>query len=652
MKFLSIHTNPEQDNIVRRYSAISLFVIVVLVTFPLNLGCGGSEDETSKNQTNRSQQNVSNSPESGPQPDANESDLPGSLGKTNGQSNRKKKNVAGTDDKTSQTIDPFEPFEKLATIEAGYSDGRAIEFAPDGKVFVTGGDTPKVWKLGEEEPIHVFDELYPLSGTVVEAEALAITLDGNTLVMGAGDGTLVFIDLETKEIEKQLEAHPKGVVSLSLSSDGKTLCSSGYGGQIKIWNMESFDQISTSDTGEDRAVIARLTADGKTFVSAGEDALVWDAQTGKQLDDLNLGEARAIHVMSLDVSSDGKYAVTGEATVDFENAALVWSIETRELVATLKHEFGVSAVAFSPNGKLLATASVNAKARIWRIADQQLLQTIEEDEVSSVDQIAWLPNGKTLALVSDGTIRFWGQKGSLQVNSEPSGKERPDEEPAVEISAAPMTAKELATTGQKPAADTAVIKLPEAATFEDLAQIFDLQKMEKMKGAEVQTENPYRLNYNAPGIAQSAKAYHARIFEEAGWELENSVYQSDRPSYVSLPVVKDGYYIDATFQAGNLKRDKGKVFVTIENHGNIDPRDIPRPGDIEYPGGDRSGASYVVRMEPEELGEFYIKTLTEANWKQGDGLEFTQGALKIEVQSTSYDKGRLIVNIYVEVERR
>jgi hypothetical protein len=86
--------------------------------------------------------------------------------------------------------------------------------------------------------------------------------------------------------------------------------------------------------------------------------------------------------------------------VNFQNADLAKSIFTETLS-------GVLSVAFSPDGKLLATGDTDGETRLWQVADGKQLFTFKE-HTGWVFSVAWSPDGQTLASGSeDQTVRLW-----------------------------------------------------------------------------------------------------------------------------------------------------------------------------------------------------------------------------------------------------
>jgi WD40 repeat protein len=68
----------------------------------------------------------------------------------------------------------------------------------------------------------------------------------------------------------------------------------------------------------------------------------------------------------------------------------------------------VWSVAFSPDGKTLASGSYDNTIKLWRVSDGRLMKTLT-GHGSSVLSVAFSPDGKTLASGSeDNTIKLWG----------------------------------------------------------------------------------------------------------------------------------------------------------------------------------------------------------------------------------------------------
>jgi WD40 repeat protein len=69
------------------------------------------------------------------------------------------------------------------------------------------------------------------------------------------------------------------------------------------------------------------------------------------------------------------------------------------------HESEVNAVVFSPDGRLVASASSDRTARVWEVGNgQQLVRLLHEDGVRDV---AFSPDGKYLATASDNMVEIW-----------------------------------------------------------------------------------------------------------------------------------------------------------------------------------------------------------------------------------------------------
>ena len=89
--------------------------------------------------------------------------------------------------------------------------------------------------------------------------------------------------------------------------------------------------------------------------------------------------------------------------LNFQNAALVQSVFAETLS-------GVVSVAFSPDGKILATGDVNGRICLWQVADGKQLLTFQ-GHTGWVWSVAFSPDGQTLAsCCHDSLVRLWDRK--------------------------------------------------------------------------------------------------------------------------------------------------------------------------------------------------------------------------------------------------
>src|SRR5262249_9391628 len=86
-----------------------------------------------------------------------------------------------------------------------------------------------------------------------------------------------------------------------------------------------------------------------------------------------------------------------------DNTIKLWDAQTRQELATLKgHYDNVSSVAFSPDGKTLASGSYHSTVKLWDAQTGQELATLKGHD-ARVFAVAFSPDGNTLALASAHT---------------------------------------------------------------------------------------------------------------------------------------------------------------------------------------------------------------------------------------------------------
>jgi WD40 repeat protein/tRNA A-37 threonylcarbamoyl transferase component Bud32 len=203
------------------------------------------------------------------------------------------------------------------------------------------------------------------------------------------------------------DAHARGVLAVAFSPDGALVASAGADGMVKVWHREGLREALTL-RGHTAAVTAVVfSPDGRHLASGDGDGTVrvWDAANGKVVARW-AGHAGGVTGLAFDPKG-GRLASTGGEPPKGE--VKLWNATTDKALAGKAWHQVLTAVAFSPDGKYLATAGHENNVALWDAATLEPLGTYKgKQRAIWWTSVAFDADGRWVAAGSlDGLVRVW-----------------------------------------------------------------------------------------------------------------------------------------------------------------------------------------------------------------------------------------------------
>lgn len=332
----------------------------------------------------------------------------------------------------------------------------ALAFSPDGTTLASAGGEgiARLWDVATG------DERDPRPVQQDRVVALAVSpVDGTIFTAGNGDGIALRWDPRDGRAIERLGVKPDMFESLAVSPDGRTVFIGVPDGPV-LWDLENHREAHRLPRGDrsERYFHAAFSPDGRFVTSSSR---VWDVATGRRVDaiarqndyctaaftadsrrlivvdqqatrilDFATGAevsrplpAQNLGAINAAISPDGRFVATGSIvkgrrpnpTGEAEDPAItIWELASgREVASLLGHRGVSSALAFSPDGRLLASvgghfwARADRGLRVWDVATGKPLRWYKNHPGGGL-KVAFLPDGRSIVTTGeDHTGLVW-----------------------------------------------------------------------------------------------------------------------------------------------------------------------------------------------------------------------------------------------------